>query len=90
MVDIKRHRFTSLGHTMPIAAYLDGQAFAPEVRESMSEAFRQACDVLGFTSPTHPLRERVARYIIELAKRGIRSKAALYFMTVDEFTTRQR
>ena len=41
---------------MPIAAYLDGQAFAPEVREAMSEAFRQACDVLGFTSPTHPLR----------------------------------
>jgi hypothetical protein len=90
MVDIKRHRFTSLERTMPITAYLDGQAFAPEVREAMSEAFREACDMLSLTSPTHPLRERVARYIIELSKRGIRSKAALYFMTVDEFMSRQR
>jgi hypothetical protein len=90
MVDIKRRPIPSLERTMPITAYLAGQAFAPEVREAMSEAFREACDVLGLTRPTHPLRERVARYIIELAKRGIRSKAALYFMTVDEFTTSQR
>lgn len=75
---------------MQITAYLDGEAFDPEVREAISEAFSETCRVLGLTDHTDPLRERVARYIIELARRSIRSKAALYFMAVNEFATGQR
>ena len=52
----------------------------------MSGAFTDACKALGL-APDHtdPITELVARHIIELAQRGIRTKATLLLRTMQEF-----
>ena len=64
---------------MPITALLQHQPFDPETIEAMSGAFTDACKALGLAQDrTDPITELVARHIIELARRGIRNKTALY------------
>jgi hypothetical protein len=70
---------------MPIIPFLRGQVFDPELIEAMSMAFTDACETLGLIQRPDQMTELVARQIIELAERGVRTQAALYFMTVEEF-----
>jgi hypothetical protein len=70
---------------VPIALFLRGQDFEPETIAAMSGAFRDACMALGLIDRTDQKTALVAKHIIKLAERGIRTKAALYFMTVAEF-----
>jgi enoyl-CoA hydratase/carnithine racemase len=70
---------------VPITPFLQNQAFDPEVIEEMSAAFADACKTLGLIDRADPITEIVARRIIELAQRGVRTKAALYAMTVKDF-----
>ena len=55
---------------MPIAPFLKGQAFDPELVEAMSAAFESPCDALGLTERTDPITTLVAEKIIEAAQRG--------------------
>jgi hypothetical protein len=59
---------------MPITPFLQHRPFDPETIQAMSGAFTDACKALGL-APDHtdPITELVARHIIELAQRGIRT-----------------
>ncbi len=70
---------------MPITPFLRNQAFDPDLIDAMSAAFTQACTTLGLVDRADPITELVARYIIELAQRGIRTHTALYLATIEEF-----
>lgn len=72
---------------MPITPYLRDQAFEPEVIEEMSAAFIQARRALGLDDRSDKLTELVAHHIIEMAQRGIRGQAALYFAALEKFTS---
>jgi hypothetical protein len=61
---------------MPLVRLLQHSAFEPERIEMMSAAFEQACRELGVTTED-PLREIVARRIIECAQTGERDQARL-------------
>ncbi len=74
---------------MPITLFLQNQAFDPEIIEDMSAAFTDACTTLGLVDRADPLTEIVAQRIIQLAQRGIRTKAELYSMTVKDFKPHQ-
>jgi hypothetical protein len=63
---------------MPIGAYLDDTVFDPETIHRMGIAFEMALASLRFTPDcADPLREAVARKIIELAKAGERDPERL-------------
>jgi hypothetical protein len=61
---------------MPIRAYLNGEGFDPETVRLMGLAFEMALASLR-SGCTHPLREALARKIIELAKTGERDPERL-------------
>ena len=72
------------GGPMPITPFLHNHAFEPDVIEEMSAAFTGACKNLGLIDRADPLTEIVAQRVIQLAQRGIRTKAELYAMTVKD------
>ncbi len=62
---------------MPLGRLLQNSAFGPETIEAMSAAFDDACRTLGLAQVADPLREIVARKIIECAQTGERDQARL-------------
>jgi hypothetical protein len=70
---------------MPITPFLRDQAFDPETTVAMGAAFTEACKALGLTDRNDQMTEIVAKHIIELAQRGIRTEPALYSRTMEEF-----
>jgi hypothetical protein len=67
---------------VPITPFLRGQAFDPELVNTMGAALSKTCDALG-------LRERsdatlVGEKIIELAERGLRNPTAIHGMAITE------
>jgi hypothetical protein len=62
---------------MPLIRLLQNSAFEPELINVMSAAFEQACRQLGLAETADPLREIVARKIIECAQTGERELARL-------------
>ena len=70
---------------MPITPFLRGQAFDPDMLKNMSDAFTQACAELGLKDRDDRLTQLVASHIIGLAQRGVQTKTALYFLTIEEF-----
>jgi hypothetical protein len=71
---------------MPITPYLAHQAFEPEIIESMSAAFVQACDTLHLEIGDDPVARFVAEKVIELAQRGVRDPDMLRTMTLEELS----
>ena len=55
---------------MPISEILKGGAFEPTHIEAMGQAFEAVCSGLGLTNRDDPLRDLVARKVIECAQRG--------------------
>jgi len=55
---------------MPIYDILKGGAFEPKLIEAMGQAFEAVCSGLELTKRDDPLRDLVARKIIECAQRG--------------------
>ena len=55
---------------MPIYDILKGAAFEPKHIEAMGQAFDAVCSGLGLTKRDDPLRDLVARKVIECAQRG--------------------
>jgi hypothetical protein len=62
---------------MPLIRLLQHSAFEPDRIEIMSAAFEQACRQLGVVEAGDPLRETLARKIIECAQTGERDLARL-------------
>jgi hypothetical protein len=62
---------------MPLIRLLQNCAFEPERIELMSAAFEQACRELGLADTEQPMRETLARKIIECAQTGERDRARL-------------
>jgi hypothetical protein len=75
---------------MPIRPFLSGHAFDQESIDAMSAAFIRACKTLGLADQDDPMAPLVARHIVELAQRGVRTETALYFRTIEEFRANQR
>jgi hypothetical protein len=57
---------------MPISPYLDGFSFDDEAKRVMGIAFEMICVALRIDR-THPIAEKAAKRIIELAKDGERN-----------------
>jgi hypothetical protein len=55
---------------MPIYEILKGAVFEPKHIEAMAQAFEVVCSGLGLTKRDDPLRDLVARKVIECAQRG--------------------
>jgi hypothetical protein len=73
-----------------ITPFLRDQAFDPETLKTMSDVFAQTREMLGLKDRDDPLTKLVARRIIDLAQRGVRTRTGLYLMTMQEFMpTRQ-
>jgi hypothetical protein len=62
---------------MPLIRLLQHRAFEPDRIAIMSAAFEQACRELGLDVPEDPLREALARKIIECAQTGERDLSRL-------------
>jgi hypothetical protein len=71
---------------MPIRAYLNGEGFDPETVRLMGLAFEMALASLRYACPD-PLREALARKIIELAKTGERDPERLCEGALNDFPT---
>ena len=70
---------------MPIRPYLQRRAFDPETIRNMSDAFTAARLEFGLNDADGNMADRLARKVIDLAERGVRTKTALYLLTVYEF-----
>ena len=70
---------------MPITPFLVGQAFEPEIIETMSAAYVATCGALHLKVGDDPATRAVAEKVIELAQRGIRDPDMLRTMTLKEF-----
>ncbi len=62
---------------MPLHRLLENSAFEPEHVEAMSTAFEDICRELGLAQRDDPLRELVARQVIEFARRSERDPTKL-------------
>jgi hypothetical protein len=70
---------------VPITPFLRGRAFDPETIEVMSEAFKEVCRAIGLKERDDKMTALVARQIIQLAERGVRTKTELYLLTIKQF-----
>jgi len=71
---------------VPIYRLLENTSFDPEAIHVMAHAFEGACKSLGLADrPRDPLREIVAKKVIELAQAGVRDPVQLYQLTVQAF-----
>jgi hypothetical protein len=57
---------------MPIYRLLQGSAFEPEQVKVMTAAFEDVCRELGLAEREDPLRDMVAKAIVECAQTGER------------------
>ena len=62
---------------MPLHRLLENSGFDPEHVAAMSVAFDDLCQELELAQRDDPLRELVARQVIEFAKRGERDPTKL-------------
>jgi hypothetical protein len=69
---------------MTITPFLAGRTFEPEQIAIMSAAFADTCKALG-VEPDHELMPRVARHVMGLGQRGVKNRAVIYLLTLEEF-----
>ena len=73
---------------MPITLFLAGRTFEPDQITVMSAAFADTCKTLGLSEADHPLMPLVAQHVMGLGQRGVKSRAVLYLLTLEEFSSR--
>ena len=71
---------------MPLYRLLENSAFTPEMIAVMSVAFEDVCKSLGLAERTDPLRDLVARKVIECAQTGVRDPVQLRDKVLQEIT----
>jgi hypothetical protein len=70
---------------MPITPFLAGRTFEPEQIDIMSAAFADTCKALGLSEADHPLMPHVAQPVMGLGQRGVKTRAVIYLLTLEEF-----
>ena len=70
---------------MPITRFLAGRTFEPEQITVISAAFADTCKALGLSEAEYPLMPLVARHVMGLGERGVKTRAVLYLLTLEEF-----
>jgi hypothetical protein len=71
---------------VPLYRLLQSCAFEPVAIEVMSAAFEDVCRTLGLAERSDPLRDMVAKKVIEFAQRGERDQARLTELTLAAFS----
>jgi hypothetical protein len=71
------------GNAVPIYRLLQNSAFDPDTVKLLATAFDEACRALGLAERTDPLRDTVARKIIEIAQTGERDPVRLCDKTLE-------
>lgn len=72
---------------MPLYRLLQNCAFDPDTITAVASAFDAVCQTLGLANTDDPLRELVARKVIELAQQGESSSDRLRDRTLAHFGT---
>jgi len=62
---------------MPIRPFLDGEFFAPELIDTMSQALADACKTLGLVDKEDAAVRLLALRIIAQARHGVHDRALL-------------
>ena len=75
---------------MPITPFLAGRTFELEQIAVVSAAFADTCKALGLSEADHPLTPLVARHVMGLGQRGVKTQAALYLLTLEKFRLYQQ
>jgi hypothetical protein len=70
---------------MPIKPFLAGRTFEPDQITVMSAALGDTCEALGLSEADHPLMPLVAQHVMGLGQRGVKTRAVLYLLTLEEF-----
>jgi len=65
--------------------FLAGRTFEPDQIVVMSAAFADTCKALGLSEADHPLLPLVARHVMGLGQRGVKTRAVTYLLTLEEF-----
>jgi hypothetical protein len=71
--------------TVPLYRLLQNGAFEPAAIDAMSIAFEDVCRTLGLAELSDPLRDMVAKKVIEFAQRGERDPGRLRELTLAAF-----
>jgi hypothetical protein len=69
----------------PITPFLRGQAFDPETVKAIGNALITTCEMLCVSERDDTSIQLVARKIIELAQRGLKSPTELHLAAMKEF-----
>jgi hypothetical protein len=69
---------------MPITPFLAGRTFEPEQITIMSAALANTCKALGLEA-NHELMPLVAQHVMGLGQRGVKNRAVIYLLTLEEF-----
>ena len=70
---------------MLITPFVRDDSFDPDLMDTMSSAFSQACSALGLFPKPDPFTELVAHHIIKGARSGLRTQTALCVSAILEF-----
>ena len=70
---------------MSITPPVRNQVFDQSAIDAMSQAFKEACALLGLTAKADSLTELVATHVITIAQRGALDAHELYIATMQEF-----
>ena len=65
-------------------AFLAGRTFEENQITIMSAAFADTCKALGLDAD-HALMPLVAQHVVRLGQRGVKTRAVLYLLTLEEF-----
>ena len=68
-----------------LTRFLAGRTFEPNQIVVMSAAFADTCKALGLSEADHPLLPLVARHVMGLGQRGVKTRGAIYLLTLEEF-----
>ena len=75
---------------MPITPFLAGRTFDPEQITVMSTAFADTCKALGLSEADRRLMPLVAQHVMGLGQRGVKSRAVLYLLTLEQFRSHRQ
>jgi hypothetical protein len=73
---------------VPLYRLLQDCAFEPAAIDAMSGAFEEVCRKLGLAELSDPLRDMVAKKVIEFAQQGERDQVCLTELTLAAFSDR--
>jgi hypothetical protein len=72
-----------------IKPFLAERTFEPEQITVMSAAFGDTCKALGLEAD-HAVMPLVAQHVMGLSERGVKTRAVLYLLTLEEFRSHRQ